>query len=66
MEEINVREIWLLLPAVQWLPQGKALGQDFVLRAELAAFYFFFLIFFFKESNFFSWPCCKACGILVT
>ena len=44
-----MREIWLLLPAVQWLPQGKALGQDFVLRAELAAFYFFF----FKESNFF-------------
>jgi len=52
MEEINVREIWLLLPAVQWLPQGKALGQDFVLRAELAAFHFFFN-FFFKESNFF-------------
>ena len=57
-----MREIWLLLPAVQWLPQGKALGQDFVLRAELAAFYFFFL----RKVIFFSWPCCKACGILVT
>ena len=52
MEEINVREIWLLLPAVQWLPQGKALGQDFVLRAELAAFYFF-LIFFLRKVIFF-------------
>lgn len=37
---------------VQWLPRGKALGQDFVLRAELAAFYF--SNFFFKESKFFS------------
>lgn len=47
-----MREMWLLLPAVQWLPQGKALGQDFVLRAELAAFYFF-LIFFLRKVIFF-------------
>lgn len=52
MEEIHVHEIWLLFPEVQWLPRAKALGQDFVLRAELAAFYF--SNFFFKKVIFFS------------